>query len=506
PVIEPAVVAGAPDHPAELKHAENPSAAPGNVAEALALEHSLQGEQPHEEKKTAEEQKLSEEKVQKEHAQAEAVSASPMQGQGDQAVSQEQHVPAAPVQEQQIQAAAQQVPETPVQVPVGPAAPAEPALQSQEPTAMPTEESVPAQQAQEQGQEVGMPVEKTPDEVAIEQESTEEKSFGIDTIDLEEPQGNWLFKRIWWERAQERYEKVRNLVDELADFRMEFFVKRTELDKNVLAPFYVSLGFGKGEMQEILRQLLERIEKIRAQEEALTEGERSFLADLEGEQKVLEELNIGIEIVNKLDQDIDNAIAGLMEHINKMRSYERDAWEAFKEIARVLSDKKARELFYRIETDWRNVKDLHRYLEHDFTAHFSQVSGRLQQEITRIQKMLAGLAEKGIVFKEQADRLDMLEQQKAEQAAAPAQELEPETVKKVTKKGWMNIITDPLVSVGSMLWNTVSYPFVAVYRMMFGKPKAIAAKKFDMEAVQATENQQLDNADQQMSEENAHGQ
>jgi hypothetical protein len=340
-------------------------------------------------------------------------------------------------------------------------------------------EPVPVVGAQEE-EEVGMPEQKTSDEIAVEQESMEEKSFGIDTIDLEEPQGNWLFKRIWWERAQERYEKVRSLVDELADFRVDFFVKRTELDKNVLAPFYVALGFGKGEMQEILRQLLERIEKIRSQEEALTEGERSFLADLEGEQKVLEELNIGIEIVGKLDQDIDNAIMGLMEHINQMRSYERDAWEAFKEIARVLSDKKARELFYRIETDWRNVKDLHRYLQQDFTQHFSQVTGRLQQEINRIKKMLEGLAEKGIVFKEQADRLDVLEQQKAEQAAAPAQELEPEPVKKPAKKGWIGWIMQPIVSIGTMVWNIISYPFVVVYQMIFGKPKAaMAVKKFE---------------------------
>lgn len=340
-------------------------------------------------------------------------------------------------------------------------------------------EPVPVVGAQER-EEVGMPEQKTSDEIAIEQESMEEKSFGIDTIDLEEPQGNWLFKRIWWERAQERYEKVRSLVDELADFRVDFFVKRTELDKNVLAPFYVALGFGKGEMQEILRQLLERIEKIRSQEEALTEGERSFLADLEGEQKVLEELNIGIEIVGKLDQDIDNAIMGLMEHINQMRSYERDAWEAFKEIARVLSDKKARELFYRIETDWRNVKDLHRYLQQDFTQHFSQVTGRLQQEINRIKKMLEGLTEKGIVFKEQADRLDVLEQQRAEQAAAPAQEPEPEPVKKAAKKGWISWITQPIVSIGTMAWNVISYPFVAVYQMIFGKTKAaMVVKKFE---------------------------
>src|SRR5579864_2839891 len=30
----------------------------------------------------------------------------------------------------------------------------------------------------------------------------EEEPAGIDTVSLEDAQGNWLFKKIWWERAE----------------------------------------------------------------------------------------------------------------------------------------------------------------------------------------------------------------------------------------------------------------------------------------------------------------
>src|SRR5579872_3599284 len=64
------------------------------------------------------------------------------------------------------------------------------------------------------------------DVTAKAEEMVPSSPIGIDTVSLEEPQGNWLFKRIWWERAEERYEKIRNLVTAIWESRTQFFNKR----------------------------------------------------------------------------------------------------------------------------------------------------------------------------------------------------------------------------------------------------------------------------------------
>src|SRR5204862_4884212 len=82
-----------------------------------------------------------------------------------------------------------------------------------------------------------------------EEEPLSEEPVGIDTVSLENPQGNWLFKRIWWERAEDRYEKIRNLVDAIFEQRNTFFKERNQLDRNILDPFYMSIGIDRGELQ-----------------------------------------------------------------------------------------------------------------------------------------------------------------------------------------------------------------------------------------------------------------
>ena len=53
---------------------------------------------------------------------------------------------------------------------------------------------------------VETPVAPAPIEhVQIPQEPSEEEEIeikGIDTVNVNEPKGNWLYKRIWWEKAE----------------------------------------------------------------------------------------------------------------------------------------------------------------------------------------------------------------------------------------------------------------------------------------------------------------
>ncbi len=282
----------------------------------------------------------------------------------------------------------------------------------------------------------------------VEQVAQEVEEIGIDTIDIDEPQGNWLFKRMWWEHAEKRYEKIRDLVKKIWESRMNFFIKRTELDKMTLDPFYISMGLGQGELYEILSELVSRIDQERKEEGVLTQPERSLLNRLKAEQQTLEQTKLDVELISQLDHDIDQALNRLMEQINRVRAYEREAWEHFKNIARVLNDKKARELFFKIDTALRNIKSIDDYLQRDFTQHFNQLLQKINDQVNKVTNEVQGLKEKGIDFKKQLDTIEAEEEQ-----PVPEQEVEEEKEEEVTP-GW-----------GTRLWNN----FVAIVRWPYEK-------------------------------------
>lgn len=291
---------------------------------------------------------------------------------------------------------------------------------------------------------------------------SEDEITGIDTVDLEEPQGNWLFKRVWWERAESKYEKLRASVNLILEFRMAFFAKRSELDKSVLDPFYIAIGLTQGELQEILKTLIDRLEQERAQEGVLDEKERELLSNVQQELDTLKQLQKDVENILKLDHDVDEALAKLMEHINQIRGYEQDAWKNFKEIARVLNDKKARELFYRIDTDWRNVNELQQYIMGAFGPHYDQLVTKIQDHISAITTMIQTLKTKGIDFKKQAEMLKR-GQRKPTRTRQPVEEEIQE------EQGFIGTyIVSPIKNAVSALWNGIVSIVRWPYEKIFG--------------------------------------
>lgn len=300
------------------------------------------------------------------------------------------------------------------------------------------------------------PVKEEPITIPEEPE-TQEAPAGIDTVSLENPQGNWLYKRIWWERAEERYEKIRNLVDTVWASRIIFFDKRNELDRNILDPFYLSVGIGQGELQTILTELVDFFEKHREQQGDLNEQERALYDTIAAEEEALKQLKQDIESIANLDHEIDNALGTLMNQINRVRQYERQAWENFKEIAHILNDTKARELYYMIEGAARNIKNINIYIEQDFFNHFAKLVGEATKHVNRVQNQIESLKEKGVSFKRQTELLAQKEEQ--------PQEEEEEEVKPKPKLSWFGWIMSGLNSVSNFIISIVRIP----YDMIFGK-------------------------------------
>ena len=276
---------------------------------------------------------------------------------------------------------------------------------------------------------------------------------GIDTLDLEEPQGNWLYKRVWWERAETKYEKIRSVVGKILEARMAFFAKRAELDKSVLDPFYIKVGLDQGALQEVVSRLITQLEQEREKIGMLEAPERDVLTKLEEEKKALEQIKLDIQGINKADNSVDDALMKLMDQINRVRGFEQEAWKNFKEIARVLDDKKARELFYKVDGALRNVNDVLHYLQESFVPSFNKLVTTLKEQVERVQQAVQSLKEKGVDLKKQTEQL-------TEEKPKPPTPVEPEEEEEKPQPGFIaQYLVNPVIS-------TVSF-VVTVFKTTF---------------------------------------
>ena len=176
----------------------------------------------------------------------------------------------------------------------------------------------------------------------------------------------------------------------------------------MLDPFYISIGFKLG---ELLQKINDSIESLKSQTELQPADTKNFEA-LQENKKELENLRNDVEKVVKQDEAVDKALLQFVDQINKLRHYEQQAWQDFKDIARVLDDKKARELFYKIDNAWQNIQKVQEYVEQTFTSSFEALVADVSKQIERIKSNVAELKERGIHITKQVGDQEEEEGQK----------------------------------------------------------------------------------------------
>lgn len=254
--------------------------------------------------------------------------------------------------------------------------------------------------------------EKTPEEVAAQREV-----MSIDTVSVDEPSGNWLFKRIWYEKAEDEYGKLKELSSIVAQERMKFFAERTKLDRELFDPFYKNLGYGMGELQEMLTTIIENMEQERAGLGFLADKKREILGEVESDQKLLEQLHMTLAGITKLDNALDDALEKLLEQINRAQEYEKQAWQAFEGIAQELNDDKARAAYYTVENCHTNMRNIHEYIINAFNQHFNKLVDTAYNEVSHINDLMKITKDRGINFKQKVKELENVEQEQVEEKA-----------------------------------------------------------------------------------------
>ncbi len=286
-----------------------------------------------------------------------------------------------------------------------------------------------------------------------------EASIGFDTLGLEKPSGNWLFKRIWWEKAEARYEKIRGLVDQVMDLRMQFLAKRSEVDNKILDPFYIEQSINQGQLEEIVGFLINELKRERERDKSLSPQERQLYETLAAEKRSLEQLRLDVESIRTIDIALDDALTALMQQVNACRSYENKSWELFKDIAKVLDHEQARTLYYNMNTYLDNIKNIHSYLKNTFSQHFDGLITTIQQNITRIKTTMSALQEKGVNLRQQmitiSDQEAALEKQSTPTAPQQAKDLEEDEEEE--PKGFIALTWSYVTGFFKGIWDLLTF-------------------------------------------------
>ncbi len=259
----------------------------------------------------------------------------------------------------------------------------------------------------------------------------------LDTLSVED-EGNWLLKRVWWEQAEATFEKIINLNNQMLQPQMEYFNRKNEANKAVEEMFR-KIGFQYGELHEMLNYFLESVSKEREAVGILSTEERDFLNLVNGKRQELENLQTDLNSLNELETKFNEVLNQLAAQINKCREYEKNAWNDFKEIGRILNDKKAKALFYQIEGYLKNVQSIFNYINVDLKKYFDGLLDKADKLATSILSKIEELNNQGFNIKEEYQKIKQIEEQREIEAALKKRKAE-EGVKPKPKQGWLDSI------------------------------------------------------------------
>lgn len=246
----------------------------------------------------------------------------------------------------------------------------------------------------------------------------------FDTLNIDSG-GNWLEKRIWYEKSEQLFEVIRASVQKVTDLRMEF-VRSVNKVGHEIDGFYQTFGFQKGEIDEMLTMVdaaLQNQQQVRGGD--LSSSERSLKEKVQQEKNAFEAIGQQLKMIDDLDEQIDKTMMKAFKEIDTCRGFETRAWNNFKEIGLELDDKKARVLYYEMENFHKNIDQKLHYLQSNLLSYLTdQLIDKVGSTINQIKSQASTLTSKGLDLNkilEKDEKGDLLILKERELAKAEAQ-------------------------------------------------------------------------------------
>lgn len=273
--------------------------------------------------------------------------------------------------------------------------------------------------------------------------------------------GNWLNKRLWYERAQNVFGEIRALVNSVGDVRIQFSNEVNAVGHKIDA-FFETVDFTKGELDDKFKEILVALDTEQKIVGDLSAQERTLQTTIKQEIKVIEQVGKNIKSIGEVDNKIDETLMQAFKTIDECREYETKAWESFQSIGKELDDKKARNLYYQMNNYKQNIDQKITYLKNTLLPYLHNVLvAKIDMNVSKINQSMNDLKAKGIdlqkiMSKTQEDDIVALhEREKAATQVAVRKAVEAEEkksqeiaekleqkIKEAEKKSFTNVVNE----------------------------------------------------------------
>lgn len=266
----------------------------------------------------------------------------------------------------------------------------------------------------------------------------------LNTIEAED-EGNWVLKRVWWEQSEDLFGQIINLNDQVVQVQVKLIAMRNESDKEV-ADFFKAIGVEQTKIKEMVEYLLTvantPVEGESAQD--LIDEERDLIAKINMNKAIFDSITHQLQTLQEQDSLITEAMTQLMNLVNECRNYENSSWKNFKEIGRILNDERAKELYYEIESNYKNIQAIIKYINGELSEFITKSAQAVKNASEEIKKELDTLAstetQLHTLVQEHKDALEkkIRLQEQAEQKRKAALE---QAKKPAPKKGFLSTVS-----------------------------------------------------------------
>lgn len=270
----------------------------------------------------------------------------------------------------------------------------------------------------------------------------DDEQIGLDTLNVDSS-GNWLEKRIWYQKGEQLFEVIRTNLQKASDLRMKFVHEVNQIGHKI-DDFDEAMGFEKGEIDEMLIAVLQDLanqEQIRGGD--LSSSERNIKSKVQVEQKHFEALSKDLKLIGDLDEQIDKTMMKAFKEIDTCRGLETRAWNNFKEIGQELDDKKARVLYYEMENFHKNIEQKMTYLQNNLLPYLqNQLVSKVDETIGQIKTAIQAFDSKGLSLKnilkkdEQGDFLILKQRDEVQDQEMQKAKMAVEAQAKVESSSW----------------------------------------------------------------------
>lgn len=241
--------------------------------------------------------------------------------------------------------------------------------------------------------------------------------YGISTT-LEDGRGNWYVKKQHTKTALEVKQKIEERVAAIAA-KKDLLEEIQALAEGQVGQFFAAAGFAPSELDERLSLIVQQIEKSGAQT-SLSEQDRAVIAEAEMRKKEVAALKGDLELLNRLQAMVGEAVRVAQREIAQAQRYIPRASELYDEIDMTISDERADKLLATLRADETTLVAIEQYLAQELPRYSEQMGASITQTIGSLQKKIADLKAKGLSLEKR------VQQEKHKQKPAPVAIVEPE--------------------------------------------------------------------------------